>query len=585
MSSEEILLVKDQYSTFTITEEEIPEEQVFEDPRSAMGLGALFTTTTLPPSVTTEELDYRASLSLTSDFKDPGWSRVMKRMIESSCAFTAQEILRGPPEPPYNGRFLIGDHHLEWDELIIQHPRLCILAARNHGKTYFVDFAYPIWQIINNPRKSGFIFSSTQDQAERILGDIREEIESNPKLQYLIPEIKLKWGSRHIRCSNGHRIYARGFGTKVRGAHPDWIVVDDGLNDETAYSETVRRKQNDYFKAAITNMINPGGQIIVIGTPLHQSDLYSELKDNPEYHYAEYPAESNPGKPDNKILWPDRFPASRLKSVKKEIGSIMYTREFLCSPIADEMSLFPLHLFQGTDVERYNLTLGMPLEFWQEAGVTPYMGVDFAMSTNVQADYTVIWVIGLDKYGNRWLIDLHREKGLPFQQQLSLMNTIGRKYEPALIHLEDNQMQRIFGDELIRTSDLPIKKFTTGVSKHMLDKGVPSLRVLLENKKIRIPRGNKETIEKIDIWIDEMRSVTWIDGKIKTVAAHDDTVMALWITDQAIRKGGFQFTFGDEYADVSKSGSMDQILKELTGEVEEDPDDDGSDGGHTVSLV
>ena len=87
-------------------------------------------------------------------------------------------------------------------------------------------------------------------------------------------------------------------------------------------------------------------------------------------------------------------------------------------------------------------------------------------------------------------------------------------------------MQRIFGDELIRTSDLPIKKFHTGVQKHSLDKGVPSLRVLLENGKFRIPRGDARSVELTDIWIDEMRSFTWHDGKLASVGGHDDTVMA-----------------------------------------------------------
>lgn len=550
------------------------------DSETIQGISALFLESQIE-DITEEELDERVSFSVGSSEADPQWNQITAQMIQSSCAFTAQELLTGPNEAPYYGKFLIGDHHLEWDELISKHKRLCILAARDHGKTYFMDFAYPIWKIITQPRGSGFIFSATQEQAERILTDIRTEIETNPKLQYLVPKIKDKWGSRHIRCSNGHRIYARGFGTRVRGAHPNWIVVDDALNDETAYSELVRNKQKDYFYTAITNMIIPGGQIIVIGTPFHASDLYADLKNNPQYHFAVYAAETNPGKTGNRALWPDRYPLDVLERKKAEIGSIRYTRELLCEPVSDEMSLFPLHLFKGTDIEQFNLTLGMPYEFWNEAGITTYMGVDFAMSTNVEADYTVIWVIGVDTKGNRWLIDMHREKGLPYQQQLSLINTLGRKYQPALIFLEDNQMQRIFGDELIRTSDLPVKKFTTGVQKNSLDKGVPSLRVLLENGKFRIPRGDPQTVQKIDVWIEEMRSITFMDGKIQSVGSHDDTVMALWICDQAIRQGGFQFTFGgeSEYDNVSKE-TIDDLYRELTGESQTESTID-----QTVSLV
>lgn len=547
------------------------------------GLGSLFTKELPVEQITDEELEARANFSVSSREADPKWIEITSQLIKSSCAFAAQELLTGPNEAPYYGKFLIGEHHIEWDELISKYKRLCLLASRDHGKTFFMDFAYPIWQALKLPGGSGFIFSATQEQAERILSDIKDEIESNPKLAFLIPKRKDKWGSRSIKLANGHRIYARGFGTRVRGAHPNWIVVDDGLNDETAYSETVRQKQKDYFFTAITNMIVPGGQIIVIGTPFHADDLYAELKENPEYHFASYPAESNPGKPDNKALWEERYTLEALQKKKLEIGTIRYAREMLCEPVSDDMSLFPVYLFQGTEIERFNLTLGMPYEFWKSAGIIPYMGVDFAMSTNVQADYTVIWVIGVDKSGNRWLIDMHREKGLPYQQQLSLINTVGRKYQPALIFLEDNQMQRIFGDELIRTSDLPIKKFTTGAQKNSLDKGVPSLRVLLENGKFRIPRGDAVTIQKIDTWIDEMRSITWIDGKIQSVGGHDDTVMALWICDQAIRMGGFQFSFGTEieYQDFSRA-SMENLFSDLTGK---DTENSFVENKQTVSLV
>jgi hypothetical protein len=123
---------------------------------------------------------------------------------------------------------------------------------------------------------------------------------------------------------------------------------------------------------------------------------------------------------------------------------------------------------------------------------------------------------------------------------------MGRLYEPGIIFVEANQAQRIFGDELIRTTDLPIKHYTTGSEKNSLDKGVPSLRVLLENGKFRIPRGDKRSVELTNTWVEEMRSFTWVDGKLQSVAAHDDTVMACWICDQAIRHGGFSFDFGED---------------------------------------
>ena len=212
------------------------------------------------------------------------WQELTAQLTAVSPAFMAQEILSGPPGPPYNGRFMVARHHLEWDNLVINYKRLCVLSPRDSGKTYFFNLAVPIWRAVVHEagtRGSGYIFSATQDMANRILGDVKAEIEANPRLQWLIPDKRDMWRTSSIGLSNGLKIYARGMGTRVRGAHPYFIIVDDGLTDETAVSETVRQKQIDYFYSAITNMVVPGGQIIVVGTPFCKTDLYGDLKKNP----------------------------------------------------------------------------------------------------------------------------------------------------------------------------------------------------------------------------------------------------------------------------------------------------------------
>jgi hypothetical protein len=496
------------------------------------------------------------------------WKAMRTSMVLASCAFFAEEFLSGPPEAPYYGRFLIAEHHHAWDLLVGTSPRVCIQSARDHGKSHFFSFAYPLWQAIRKPNGSGFIFSATQPQAEAILERIKDAIETNPKLRWLYPTgPKPRWSGKYIKLSNGHRIYARGYGSKVRGGHPDWIVVDDGLNDEAAYSETVRHKQIEYYYNAISNMIVPGGQIVVVGTPFHSSDLYGALEKNAEYKFCRFKAEND----DGTAMWPARYPLSKLRAKAREIGPIRYAREFLCQPISDEMSLFPSRLFQGQNVEMPTITLGMPREYWESVGVTPFMAVDFAISSNVGADYTVIWVMGSDRWGNYWIIDIFRDKGMPYQTQLSKILELGRKYEPAVVLVEANQMQRIFGDELIRTSDLPIRQHITGVEKHALDKGIPSMRIMLENGKWRIPRGDANSVKLTGHWIEEMHNFTYLNGKLASVGGHDDAAMASWLCHLAIKQGGFSVSFGD---DVESEGTdfddeLDQygIPKILTPQV------------------
>lgn len=486
---------------------------------------------------------------------------IEQKMQRASCAYFAAQNLRGPPEAPYYGRFIVAQHHLEWDDLLRTQNRFCVLAPRDHGKSEFFNKAYPIWKAAyGKSGELGYVFSASQDRAVEMLERVTDELVHNPKLRHLVPiDYERKWNKKRIRLTTGVEIRARGFGVKVRGGHPHWIVGDDILTDETITSETIRNKQIDFFYSAVANMVVPGGQIGVVGTPLHQLDLYADMEERGIYKVWRRPALDPVTR---EPLWPMRYNAETLALKEKEIGPIRFTREFLTQPFSDSMSLFPTHLFDGEPTRQYQVKMGMPAAYWEALGITRYIGVDIAMSAETGADYFVIFVLGKDPHGNRWVIDIHREKGVPFRRQLDLIVEYSRRYDAALVFVEANQAQRVWGEELIRTTDIPIKKFTvTGrgkssdgrnmsqtANKNDLEKGVPSLRPLLENNKFRIPMGDTDSVEKARVWISEMQAFSFLDGKVQGVGSHDDTVMALFAADQAARRGGFSSSFGEDDA-------------------------------------
>ena len=135
---------------------------------------------------TKAELAAMVELAGIAPSADPAWSGIHSDAIRYSCAYFASEVIRGPRKAPYSGKFLLGRHHLEWDALISKHKRLNILAARDHGKSFFFTLAYPIWKAgFNAPGSSGVIFSATQAQATEFLGKIKAELLENPKLAHL----------------------------------------------------------------------------------------------------------------------------------------------------------------------------------------------------------------------------------------------------------------------------------------------------------------------------------------------------------------------------------------------------------------
>jgi len=510
------------------------------------------------------------STSTPANISPADWPKYRDLLARENFIFYASEFLRGPPEAPYNGRFFAAAHHEEWADMVNNHKRLCILAARDHGKSFAFTFAYPLWMAERNPGRDGFIFSASQPQAENILIRIMREVENNPRLAHLLPDKKdlTRWSSKCLEFKNHFTLFARGYGTKVRGGHPVMICLDDILNDETAFSETVRAKEIDYFYNAVTNMIIPGGQIVVVGTPFHAKDLYGDLAKNKQYLVREFPAIiTKPDEPD-RALWPERYNLATLAAKRDEIKSLRFAREFLCKAVTDLSSLFPGHLFFSGKTEQKAVKLGMSWQHWEEAGIRDrYIGVDFALSNEQGNDYTVIFVIGVDGAGNRWIVDIIRERGLSFSEQKSIINTASRKYRPNMIFVESVQAQRIYGDELIRETDLPIRHYITGSEKHGLEKGLPSLRMLFENEKIRIPRGCDVSIAKTDIWIEEMKAHTVQSGRVVSMAEHDDTAMAFWIAVQASRNANFGFSFNEEDGDEA---AFDEMVADEAANEDED---------------
>jgi hypothetical protein len=481
-------------------------------------------------------------------------------LLENSLAYFAKHRLE----------MQIDELHLQWSELVANNKRVSIQAARDHGKSAFFSYAYPIWQAWRQPKSLGYIMSASIDLAQDLLDIIKfgnktlPGLYGHPELGYLIGDrerveakkkgkvTNVEFSKRQIRLSNGSVIRARGFGSRVRGGHPEWFVCDDVLDESDLYSEIVRAKRRTYFTTAIVNMVLKQGQIIAVGTPFHAEDLYGWLSQNPVYASRVYPGlvddDQAPLAPDGNrysALWPERHTVEDLLLKKAEIGSVSFAREILCKPITDDMSLFPGVLFVG-DVMAQHVPWGDP-EFVRQAGWEVFIGVDLAISASTGADYTVITVLAKDKNGNLYLVDGRRFKGKGFMEQKQAIIDMNQIYLPSVVMIESNLMQRIFGDELIRTTMVPVKKFeTTAHSKNSFEQGVPSLRILLENQKLRFARANPVGVRMTQVYIEEMMSFGWINGKLQGAGAHDDCVMSLWLAVTGAQRGGFKFSFGEE---------------------------------------
>ncbi len=465
--------------------------------------------------------------------KTPPEEDIIKELYKTSPAYWATEFLWN-----YQDRipFQVGRHHIEWSDMTQKYKRICNLTHRDGGKSYFFSFAYILWFLYYG-KGDIYLFSNTEKQAIKLLKIVKEQVMQNDKLSKLRPKDKrTPWSSTEIKTPGGS-VYALGYGTSVRGAHPQLIICDDILTDECMYSSSVREKSIEYFKSAVTNMIVPTGQIMVVGTPFHLSDLYAYLKKNEEYENRIFPAISiDEETGEEKSLWPARYPLEALKAREREIGKLSFSREFLCNPMDDGASLFPYKVLEKS----FDDTATLPQSY---DGGAIFIGVDVAISAEIGADGTAMITLLKDDLGNMWILDIFYEKGIDMHAQQEKIKELAVRYNPTKIFIESNAYQQALLGELKRTTALPVIAHKTTKNKNSFDKGVPKIRTMFDNGKIKIPRGDERSIRLTQPLIDQLMSFGFTDGKVMGVGDHDDCVMAMWMAIEASLAKTWSFEF------------------------------------------
>lgn len=453
--------------------------------------------------------------------------------------------------------FQVNWHHLEWGQFVEQYSKLCVIAPRDHGKTFFFSHAYPIWKMYRyGGRKNlvgrnvndmlnyrGFIITNEMNLAEELLEQIKITVEENDILrERLHPSRPDWWAKTSIRCKNGARLGLKSYGSSFRGRHPSYIIVDDFLKDNVIYSEIQRRKATDYFHSVIMNAIIPKGQVIVVGTPFHAADLYGDLKDKRTtngWRVFEYPAITTTGK----VLWADRYSYEDLMEKRATQGNIIFSRESLCRPIVSDASIFPWHILKRSLVGMEQYKLVKDIDSFPKKFSRVITGCDLALSAEVGADYSVYSTWGIDDTAKEmWLLHLWRGKGKSYQQQISIIKAIHRNFRSDLIVIEANQFQKMFA-EMVADHDLPVVPHTTtAANKNDLENGLPGMSLFFERGKIHFPYGDQHSKDVADMVLAEFSTVAWTDNGIQGIGEHDDCVMSTWLGKRGLEfSGGGQF--------------------------------------------
>lgn len=449
-------------------------------------------------------------------------------------------------------KFRLGWRNIEWSNLTQLYPWSCYLCARASGKSYQWSYAFILWRlwsytrptayrqdtVDNANRKETCYITNTFTLAKVQIAKVTEEIEANGLIkEKLNPYNKASIGETAIKTETGSTLHVRGKDSMIRGLHVGACLCDDMPDESSLYSDEQREKLKELLKGTIEPIVEPYGYFLVTGTPYSSApnELYQILKADKRFYCFEYPILF----PDGRPLAPDRYTFEQILAKKEELGTIVFNREYLVVPISDTSTIFPYEYLMRSVIGMETIRFASSIDDFPFKLTRVHIGVDFAVSGNIGADYTVYSVWGKDAMDNYYLLYYYRKRGMSHNEQVDKIVQLDRLFHPNKIRCEANGFQSILSGLAKERGLKNIEPFTTTEgNKKDLYTGLPSLSAMFERGQIKCPYAIGETRQAVDLMFGEFSSITFRsdNGKLEAASGHDDVVMANFLAINSLRE-------------------------------------------------
>jgi hypothetical protein len=160
-----------------------------------------------------------------------------------------------------------------------------ILMPRGHFKSSVVTIGYTIQSLLKNPNKRFLITNARWDMAADFLDQIKDYF-LNSDLKHFYGEFynkDLSWTKTQITLAQksdkkkrGPSIKTAGVESVLTGSHYDNIINDDLVEMQNVRTKEQIQKVIDFHDSCF-DLLDPGGQLIDIGTRWSEDDLYGDI--------------------------------------------------------------------------------------------------------------------------------------------------------------------------------------------------------------------------------------------------------------------------------------------------------------------
>lgn len=233
--------------------------------------------------------------------------------------------------------------------------RLIINIPPRSMKSISASVAFPAWVLGRDPTSKFICASYSKSLSVKQSIDCRLVIESE-WYRNIFPNTVLEKDQntkdKFITTARGMR-FATSVGGSILGEGGDYLIIDDPVKADAAESEIERNAANQWFEQAFMTRLNDrtNGVVIVIMQRLHHQDLTGMLLEKGGWTNLCLPVYLEDDKktisigkklgakePRQKVwlkeesLHPQRFTPEVIESLKKELGSLNFTGQYLQRP-------------------------------------------------------------------------------------------------------------------------------------------------------------------------------------------------------------------------------------------------------------
>ena len=445
------------------------------------------------------------------------------------------------------GRPVVPLHH-EWadhtDDSWALGMRPGIMAPRDHGKTQQMR-ARIVFELGRStiPRLAWRqnirikLFKNTHENAAEIVGQVARDIESNPRLRRLFPNLrparKGKWTEHKIYIRRTENLpdasfEGRGILSSATGGRADIIFLDDVCDLKNSVLEPASREKILLsLDSVVFNLREPWTRWCAIGTAWHELDANAQLQRRTEdWSWLIYRIQREPGGP-MEVLWPGKWDIPALEESLRN-NEREFERGFNNRPFGDKESLV-----NWDDVKAcFDPATALGEEpFRTRIRVSGY---DLAIGKSERSSFFFATTLGRAGGGKIVILDMLRAR-IPFRQQVGSVVNAHKRWH-ALYHMvENNVYQEALVEQLqFEHPDIPVEAHTTGKQKMDPYVGLPGLAPLFQQRRIVIPTaggkhdGSDLTCEcPLCVFLRELR---WFP------AGTTDGVMSFWIGRSSTRR-------------------------------------------------